>query len=62
MILIVTDSMGIGALPDAELYGDAGADTLSHAVENTPGFAAPNLSRMGLGNIEGAKRRNAEGR
>ena len=54
VILIVTDSMGIGALPDAEFYGDAGADTLLHAVENTPGFAAPNLSRMGLGNIEGA--------
>lgn len=54
VILIVADSMGIGELPDAELYGDSGADTLLHAAENTPGFAVPNLRRMGLGNIEGA--------
>lgn len=52
--LIVTDSMGIGALPDADQYGDAGADTLSHAAAATPGFAVPNLQKLGLGNIDGA--------
>ena len=28
VVLIVMDSMGVGALPDAEKYGDKGADTL----------------------------------
>ena len=31
-ILIVLDSVGIGALPDAAAYGDAGADTLGHVI------------------------------
>ena len=30
VILIVTDSMGVGALPDAAAYGDDGADTFGH--------------------------------
>ena len=52
-ILIVLDSVGIGALPDAAAYGDAGADTLGHII-NTCRPDLPNLMAMGLGNIDGA--------
>ena len=52
-ILIVLDSVGIGALEDAAAYGDAGADTLGHII-NTCYPNLPNLMAMGLGNIDGA--------
>ena len=47
VILIVLDSVGIGAAPDAADYGDAGADTLRHTLETT-GIRLPNLARLGL--------------
>lgn len=49
--LIVLDSVGIGELPDAARFGDMGAHTLGHIAETVPGFALPNLQRLGLGNI-----------
>ena len=52
-ILIVLDSVGIGALPDAAAYDDAGADTLGHII-NTCHPNLPNLYAMGLANIDGA--------
>lgn len=54
VILIVLDSLGIGALPDARDFGDAGADTLGHIVDYHPGLEIPNLRRLGFGNIKGA--------
>jgi len=51
--LIVLDSLGIGALPDAEKYGDAGAHTLDHIADAMPNFKIPNLVKLGLGRIEG---------
>ena len=36
VILIVADSLGVGALPDAEKYGDEGADTLGHIMRAVP--------------------------
>lgn len=51
VVLITLDGVGIGALPDAELYGDAGADTLGHVAEACGGLSLPNLQRLGLGNI-----------
>lgn len=54
VILMVLDSMGVGALPDAEKYGDKGADTLGHIVDNNKDFDIPNLRKLGLGNIDGA--------
>ncbi|MDR1572631.1 MAG: phosphopentomutase [Clostridiales Family XIII bacterium] len=54
IVLIVLDSLGIGALPDADSYGDLGADTLLHVLEAAPGLAIPNLRALGLGNIGGA--------
>lgn len=53
VILIVLDSLGIGALPDAEHYGDAGAHTLDHIADSIPDFKIPNLIKLGLGNIDG---------
>jgi phosphopentomutase len=46
------DSVGVGALPDAAQYGDAGAHTLGHVWEACGGLKLPNLLAMGLGNIE----------
>lgn len=49
-ILIVMDSVGIGAMPDAEAWGDAGRDTLGHIAERR-GLDVPNLVKLGLANI-----------
>lgn len=52
-IVIVLDSFGIGALPDANKFGDTGADTLGHideyAYKNNLHFNIPNLLKLGLG-------------
>ena len=52
VVLIVLDACGIGELPDAAKYGDAGANTLGHVVEKMKP-ELPNLSSLGLGNIGG---------
>jgi len=44
------DSLGIGEMPDAAQFGDSGADTLGHIVENVD-VDLPNLRAIGLGNI-----------
>jgi len=49
-IVIVLDSVGIGELPDAADYGDAGSNTLGHIAEAV-GLDLPNLANLGLGNI-----------
>ena len=48
--LIVLDSAGIGEMPDAAAWGDAGADTLGHILASRA-VHLPNLQRLGLGNI-----------
>src|ERR1044071_4743068 len=50
IILIVLDSAGIGEMPDAADYGDAGADTLGHTLASRT-VRIPNLQRLGLANI-----------
>ena len=50
-IVLVLDSVGAGALPDASEYGDEGANTLSHTAAAVGGISMPNLEAMGLGNI-----------
>ncbi|MDR1954070.1 MAG: phosphopentomutase [Clostridiales Family XIII bacterium] len=52
--LIVLDSLGIGALPDADAYGDAGTNTLAHILAAVPNMEIPNLRRLGLCAIDGA--------
>jgi phosphopentomutase len=50
VIWIVLDSVGIGEMPDAASYGDAGSDTLGN-IARIRGIRLPNLARLGLGNI-----------
>ena len=50
VVLIVLDSVGIGEMPDAADYGDAGADTLGHTLASRD-VRIPNLRAMGLANI-----------
>ena len=50
VLLIVLDGAGIGAMPDAPEWGDAGADTFGHILESRP-VRLPHLQRYGLGNI-----------
>ena len=53
IILVVTDSLGVGELPDAEKYGDKRADTFGHIVEKCGELKIPNLLKLGMGNIDG---------
>lgn len=52
VFLIVLDSVGIGELPDAEMFGDNGANTLK-SISKSEKFNIPTLISLGLGNIEG---------
>lgn len=51
VFLIVLDSVGVGALPDAGVYGDAGSNTLAAAAKGRD-FSLPNLASLGLFNID----------
>ena len=51
VFLIVLDGVGMGALPDAGRYGDAGANTLLHVAEHAGRLALPSLEAHGLGNL-----------
>jgi len=50
ILLIVLDGAGIGAMPDAPEWGDAGSDTFGHILESRL-VRLPNLQRYGLGNV-----------
>lgn len=50
--IIVLDSAGIGALPDAGEFGDEGSNTIGHIAEAIGGLKMPNMEKMGLGKIE----------
>ena len=52
IFLIILDSLGIGAAPDAEEFGDGGANTLL-SISRSKNFHIPNLLAAGLGNIDG---------
>jgi phosphopentomutase len=49
--VVVLDACGVGALPDADAYGDAGTNTLGHLAERAGGLRLPTLERLGLGSI-----------
>lgn len=52
-IIMVIDSMGIGAMPDCRDFGDVPeCNTLKHVCEYNNGLNVPNLEKMGLGNIQ----------
>ncbi|MDE5777904.1 MAG: phosphopentomutase [Lachnospiraceae bacterium] len=52
VIWIILDSVGIGEAPDADAFGDLGADTLGHIVEKR-GLRVPNMEKLGLFAIDG---------
>ena len=54
-IIIVLDSVGIGALPDAHEYGDTGANTLANIKQAVPSMHLPNMLELGLSNIKGGE-------
>lgn len=51
VILIVLDSVGIGAMPDAHLYGDEYSNTLGNVADALGGLQLPHLENLGLGKI-----------
>ena len=51
VFVIVIDGFGCGALPDAEEYGDSGANTVANVARVVGGIDVPALQRLGLGNI-----------
>jgi phosphopentomutase len=52
IIIIVLDSVGIGALPDAAEYGDHGVNTLGNIARSQGGLFLPTMEKLGLGLIE----------
>ena len=52
VFLIVMDSLGIGAMPDSDKFGDFGVDTLGHIAEKMDSFTIPNLRRLGMANLK----------
>ena len=48
-LLLVCDSFGVGAAPDAASYGDVGSDTIGNTARAAGGIRAPNLAGLGLG-------------
>ena len=44
-IIVVMDSLGVGEMPDAAIYEDAGTDTLGHILDNYP-LDIPNLRKL----------------
>lgn len=51
VFLIVMDSVGIGEAPDADQFGDKGANTLGHIANHMGGLKMPNMGALGLSNI-----------
>jgi phosphopentomutase len=47
-VIIVMDSAGIGAMPDADRFGDEGSDTLGHIIEAYPDIRLDNLAKLGM--------------
>ncbi len=52
VLILIIDSFGIGALPDAIDFGDEGANTLGNIVKNEGPISLPNLQKLGIGNID----------
>ncbi|MGN0347842.1 MAG: phosphopentomutase [Lachnospiraceae bacterium] len=60
VFLVVLDSVGIGEMPDAAAFGDAGTNTLK-AAASSPFFHMPNMEQMGLFQIDGVDWRQSDG-
>lgn len=51
VFVIVMDSLGVGAMPDSEKFGDVGVNTLGHIAESVDKLEMPNLQKLGMANI-----------
>ena len=51
IFVVVIDSLGIGAMPDSERFGDIGVNTLGHISESVESFKIPNLQKLGMANL-----------
>lgn len=54
VFVIVLDSLGIGALPDASRFGDEGSDTFGHILDKMGTLEIPNLQKLGMLNLHPA--------
>lgn len=54
IFVIVLDSLGIGAMPDAEKFGDKGVDTFGHILDKMGTLNIPNLQKLGILNLHAA--------
>ncbi len=52
VVILVLDGVGVGELPDAAAYRDAGSHTLAHVADAVGGLSLPTCESLGLGNIE----------
>ncbi len=51
VILLVLDGVGVGALPDADAYGDLGSNSVANTARAVGGLRLPHLQQLGLGNL-----------
>lgn len=51
VFVIVIDSLGIGAMPDGERFGDVGVNTLGHISESVESFQIPTLQKLGIAGL-----------
>lgn len=56
VFVIVLDSLGIGAMPDSQRFGDVGVDTLGHILERMGTLDIPNLQKLGFLNLHSGGR------
>ena len=59
VFIVVLDSVGVGELPDADLYGDVGSHTL-YAASTSSYFHMPNMKKLGLFHIDGVREKFPE--
>lgn len=53
IIWMILDSVGMGEMPDAALFGDKGSNTIGNIVKQVGKLCVPNMEKLGLGNITG---------
>ena len=51
VIVVVLDGVGVGASPDADMYGDVGSDSIGNTSRAIGGLSLPYMRKLGLGNI-----------
>lgn len=55
VFVVVLDSLGIGAMPDSEKFGDVGVDTFGHIIKAAGPLRIPNLTKLGMMNLHPAE-------